>query len=389
MTEDLQDGGGHAEDIFGTKSYEVPIPPKKEFLPWHRPRKQFVRDRQWRAQVEALLEDVNLDDGVLRYFGLPGSDLLDLRFLHSRVCEPKNLRLRFLGFNSSAGPSSELQPDLNVSLDEVRRLSQIDPRSDVVWDDFIQIANDSSIAWKKARDHGPFDVVNLDLCDGFGAHAPAALNNTHYNAVNRLLSLQARHKRPWLLLLTTRAGKHHVNAAVLQTFLEKYVKNLIDCEPFRTVSSERFAITDQGSLNDAAAKELGLPVLILTGISKWLLNLVVKQQPPSTVEVRSVIGYRVDKGCVHEDLFSIAFRFAPTFEPVIDPLGLALQAGRLPDECALSAKALKRISHRRDADAILAQDPNLLDQMIQSTAALLEVARYDVEAYLVWAHDDL
>src|SRR5581483_595570 len=140
------DQEGHAEGIFGTNLYEAPVPPKRDFLPWHRPRKQFVRDRQWREQIDFLLNDIELEDNVLRYLGLPGIDLLDLRYFHSKLCEPKQIRLRFLGFNNSAHPTSELQPELNVSLDEVRRLSLVDPRSDVVWDDFARLANENSLA---------------------------------------------------------------------------------------------------------------------------------------------------------------------------------------------------------------------------------------------------
>jgi hypothetical protein len=374
----------HAADIFGTDAYEAPRPPKKDFLPWHRPRKQFVRDRQWCAQIEDLLKDVELEDNLLRYLGLPGVDLLDLRYFHSRLCEPKQIRLRFLGFNNGAHPTSQFQPELNISLDEVRRLSLVDPRSDVIWDDFSQIANEDSIAWKKTREHGPYDVVNLDLCDGFGLHAPGTFGNSHYNAMVRLLSLQARSKRPWLLLLTTRSGSDHVHTDVLEAFLKKYLANLSTCEPFRNASKEKFTIGDEDALKGAMKTELGHLIVFLTGLCKWLLSLVTTHKPPSKLEVKSVLGYRVSKACTHEDLISLAFRFDPTFTPVADPLGLAIQHGPLPDECALSTKALKRIINRKNVDAILLEDVALRQEMTNAMAALLEVARYDVESFHAW-----
>ena len=82
MTENAPPDGpqdGPDIEIFGTGTYRAPSPPKKEFLPWHRPRKQFVRDRQWCGEIGKLLEDSPREGGVLRYLGLPGADLLDLR----------------------------------------------------------------------------------------------------------------------------------------------------------------------------------------------------------------------------------------------------------------------------------------------------------------------
>src|SRR4051812_14989998 len=93
---------GHADDIVEIRSYEAPLPVKRTFAPWHRPRKQFVRDHQWKVQINSMLADVPTEDGTLKYLGLPGADLLDLRHFHSEVCLPQNIGLRFLGFNSAA-----------------------------------------------------------------------------------------------------------------------------------------------------------------------------------------------------------------------------------------------------------------------------------------------
>lgn len=378
------DHGELADDIFGTTDYEAPKPPKKDFLPWHKPRKQFIRQAQWCEQIEALLGDMQPEGNVLKYLGLPGDDLLDLRYFHSKVCEPKQMQLRFLGFNTSADPKSSAQTELNISLDEVRKLSGIDHRSDIIWDDFRLVANDSSKAWHRTKDLGPYDIINLDLCDGFGKHEPGVLDDTYYSAVSRLMSLQARNKNPWLLFLTTRTEKRHVHADLLKLLLDKYIQNLASCPSFKAASTQTFAIADEVALRLAADTPDGHLAVLLVGLCKWLLGLAVAQQPPSRVEVKSVIGYRVYAGAPHDDLISLALRFEPTFAPVGDPMGIANHPVAQPCECELAAEALKQVGQRDCADAILSSDPVLQDQMVAAMSDLLGLARYDIAAYHQW-----
>jgi hypothetical protein len=384
MSNQPPDDGEHSENIVGVEAYEAPRPPKKNFQPWHRPRKQFVRDRQWCRQIEALLSDVQLEGDVLKYLGLPGVDLLDLRLLYDRFCVPRTLQFRFLGFNNAASPLSESGTELNISLDELRKLPRVDRRSKVIVDDFCLIAKDDSIAWREARALGPYDVVNLDLCDGFCAHAPGVLDYNHYNAIARLLALQARTRNSWLLLLTTRAGSGHVHKEVLQKLLEKYNENLVGCPQFKDESKAMLEIIDSTTLQAVfETAEAHLPVF-LVGLCKWIVGLALGQHPPTRVEVKSVIGYQIDPRAAHEDLVSLAIRFEPTFVPARDSLGLAGQTTPEIDECDLSVKVLRRIGKRRNADAILSADGALNDAMISATERLLELARYDVTAYRTW-----
>jgi len=381
------DDAGHADDIVPVTAYEAPLPTKKNFLAWHLPRKQYVRHHQWCEQLNLMLDESPPVDSTLKYLGLPGVDLLDLRYFHRQVCEVRNINLRFLGFNTAAQPLSQGQTELNISLDEVRRMQGVDRNSDVLGDDFVRVANDRSIAWKKTRDLGPYDVINLDLCDGFGAHAPNRLEGTHYDAVNKLMSLQARSTSPWLLLLTTRAGHQHVHPRVLETLIARYLSNLGTCPPFKQKSRDLFAIEDEVALRAAAATTAGVLPIFLCGLCKWLVGIALGHKPPTKMTVRSVIGYRVDHGAEHEDLISLAVRFTPTFEPADDPIGLAKSQTKTPSECEASVKALNRIANRKDVDRILRENAVLNEQMIDATAALLELARYDTTAYRSWLQE--
>jgi hypothetical protein len=314
-------------------------------------------------------------------------DLLDIRCFHNIVCVPRELQLRFLGFNSSASPASSEQTELNISLDEVRKLASIDATSDVIWDDFCRVGNQDSVAWKRAHEFGPYDVINLDLCDGFGAQPPGKLGDTHYKAVASLLSIQARTKHPWMLLLTTRAGKSFIHKDVLQSFLNRYIDNLASCVEFQELSAKKFSVGTEEQLTEASGEPAGMLALFLAGLCKWLVGLSAEHKPPTRVQVRSVIGYRVEKDAQCEDLISLAIRFEPTFFPVVDPDGLAHTAAGSVDECEAAVQVLNRIAGRKDADALLAQDAKLRKAMIKATADLLALARYDVDAFHDWISD--
>jgi hypothetical protein len=373
-----------ADNIIDIGAYQAPMPVVKPFLPWHRPRKQYVRHHQWCYEIGEMLDATPLLDGTLKYLGLPGLDLLDLRHFHSELCTPRGIKLRFLGFNSSARPSSSDSTELNVSLDEVRRLSNVDPMSLLIGDNFALVAHENSIACREARKLGPFDVINLDLCDGFGAQAPGQLSDNYYNAVNSLFALQARSKSPWLLLLTTRADRQNVDAAVLEALLTKFIENLASCQTFQAASRERFAIETADAAREAIERADGLLSIFLTGLCKWFVGLALANQPPTLVELRSVIGYRVNPAATHEDLISLALKFTPTFIPAADPLGLADQQANLPNECTLATRAIRNIARREDADRKLAEDAQLNQNMIDATAQLLGLARYNPDDYKAW-----
>lgn len=381
---DETNDNGHADDIFEAVAYEAAIPEKKTFLAWHKPRKQYVRQFQWCKEIEALLEDIEPEGNTLKYLGLPGDDLLDLRYFHSKICEPRNMQFRFLGFNSSANPLSATQTELNISLDEVRKLEGIDPLSEVIWDDFHLVGNNSEKAWHRSKDLGPYDIINLDLCGGFAKSKPGVIDVNYYNAINQLMSLQSRQKNPWLLFLTTRTRKSDIHAELMQSLIDKFIDNLENCPSFKLASTEALAIEDEATLKVASDTPEGHLSIFLIGLSKWLLGLAVNQSPPSKIDVKGVVGYRVHGGAQHNDLISIAFRFEPSFAPVSDPMGIANNPDEALDECTQATEALKQVDQRCCADTVIADDDALRDHLVEEMADLLRLARYDVDAYHEW-----
>jgi len=178
--------------------------------------------------------------------------------------------------------------------------------------------------------------------------------------------------------------REHIHPEVLQKLLNKYVVNLATCPPFQAASQKHFGIRDETSLRKAEGTSRGLREIFLVGLCKWLMGLAIIHQPQTKIEVRSVMGYRVATNAEHEDLISLAIRFSPIFTPVDDPVNLASQPGQVSRECESAVSSVKRVNKLRDADAILASDSGLRENMIGETARLLELARYDVPSYYRW-----
>jgi hypothetical protein len=265
----------------------------------------------------------------------------------------------------------------------VSKTPSFDPRSEIVPDDIRELVNDDSLAWRKTFEFGPYDVINLDLCDGFGAKS-ADINETYYNAVARLLAVQVRRKSPWLLLLTTRVGRKHIHAQTLERLSNLYRSNLKQCAPFKKASEESFKIGDEASLQRARAQNVGIRSVFLVGICKWLLGFAVRQTPRSKMEVKSVYCYRVDPRAEVEDMISLAIRFDPTHGPLGDPIKLASSRPANVNECDLAAKALQKVSKLFDVDEYLLSQTEIREEMIEAMCTLLEAARYDINEYRKW-----
>ncbi|MCA1533568.1 DNA cytosine methyltransferase [Bradyrhizobium sp. NBAIM03] len=125
----------------------------------------------------------------------------------------------------------------------------------------------------------------------------------------------------------------------------------------------------------------GVQALFLVGLCKWLIGLSTSQNPPSILDVKNVLGYRVNAGAEVEDMVSIAIKFNPTHTLTKDPANLAAVPPVQFDECELATKALKRIGNLVDVDEYLTSQHEIRKEMIESMCQLLEPARYDCDEY--------
>lgn len=369
------------DSIFSTLSYATLPPTRLDFKPWHKPRKQAIRDWQWGNEVEWLLAHKPEVDKTLRYLGLPGPDLLDIRYLYNRFCQDGNRSLTFLGLDRSARTGSLDGVNLNTSLREVHALDHVDPRSDVIGDDFNLLGNQHSIAWDMATRLGPFDAVNIDLT-GHVAHDDPSISASMYNAVHQLCGLQQKRLHPWALFLTSRITRGGFSAEATKRLLDAIQVNLAECTPFAAALADKFAITDASTTQAAAWNDSTFFNAMTIGVAKWLLGLAVSMR--AKFKVSSTIGYRVNTESRYFDMLSIVLRFEPVNTIPADPHGLASATSAFPSECTQAEKLPARISKIHDVDHALASDNELWDRYVNETAALLEQARYDSVRYRKW-----
>ena len=379
MKDQLQNTDDLSTEIFGAIDYAQPQPAPKEFKPWHKPRKQFVRRKQWSALLRRLYKGRAAAD-PLRYLGLPGTDLIDLRYLHRQLCEENDRPLCFLGFNKEAQPGSNSHDELNVSLDEVRRLPNVDEQSAVLHDDFRLVGNENSLAWSHTQRLGPFDVVNIDLCDGLASDPPEN-DDSVYKAMDRLMAIQARNSNPWLLVIATRIGRGMFHADAEQRLIGHFRRNVDTCEGFAEECGQLLE-SDAEAIDPATCSESDFLHLMVVAIGKWL-SVLVKAKAPSRVELASVQAYRINPAADEEDMVSLALRIKPVIAASQDALSPTPSIQE--DECKTAKAILRRSAKRIDVDCILENRREVREELICETKRLLADARYDVTGYRAWA----
>lgn len=364
--------------IFPTTAYEpAQRRSRQQFKPWHRPRKQLVRRQQWLQLTQSLL-DVLPNSAGLNYLGLPGTDLLDLRAFHSDLCSARELR--FLGFSTGARDEGE-QLNLAVSLQEVKALTNVDQRSEVIRDDIRALARQDSMGQRAALKAGPFDVINLDLCNNMLTESigPGSI----YEAVVNLFGLQKRRKDPWLLFITTRVDRGRVDADVLARLDGLIASNVRTCEPFSVALRELVTAPESSPPTLTTCTDGDWPGMFCVALSKWVLKQALAHD--ISMEVKSTMSYRVNATAKHDDIVSLAYLLKPAVAPIADPTGLAALEPNLLDDCALAKRIPSRAARRIEIDVKLNADTKLREDMIVETAELLAQASYETDAYLEWA----
>ena len=379
MSDSPDDNDELVAGIFGDSDYEMAELERRAFKPWHRPRKQFVRREQWAEQVKRLYADRPAEDS-LRYLGLPGTDLIDLRYLHDQICRPDDRPLIFLGFNSEAQPNSPAQDELKISLYEVGRLPNVQQQhSDIIHDDFRRLSDVSSIAWKRARALGPFDVVNIDLCDGLASDSPT-IHQSIYDALGQVTALQSHSLTPWLLLITTRIGRDMFDCDAEAAILQRFHDNVCTCDGFAEECQQHLGL-DATTIDSSTCSAANYLKLMIVALGKWLAKLVQASRT-SQVKLVSTLGYRVVKSSPCEDLVSIALRCEPI---VVPPENALLPAPPKPfDECETAKRIVRRAAKRKDVDSMLEADPDMHEALTVEMEELLTAARYDRSAYREW-----
>lgn len=369
----------------------------RQFAPWHHPVKQIVRNEQWAALTARLLND--RPDGspqVLRYFTLPGEDLLDIRVL-AEACTPLGVRIEYFGFNSgmaadggentpmeSEGHSANGAPWVTAE-SALRQAGRITPDAIIHSDRLEDIALANSHAATQLRQRAPFDVINIDACDHL-AYAPKGRDRNTFDALQALLQHQMSARNPWLLFLTTRVDPTLLGRPGID-FQRAITQNL-------SIPESGFGAALATCLN---AEEARLATAINTtwnthniqflklysvGLGKFLLQFFCGQPNlPANVELASVYAYRVHTD--EPDMLALAFRITPDPTRIYPPStgGAAVVPTLEPARAILVAQRAARVW---DIDDALETDTDLRAEAIAGTRQLLESANYDIDAWRDW-----
>ena len=355
----------------------------RPFKPWHRPRKQHVR----RVQIDGHLESVfEANDGPIRYLGMPGSDLLDLRWIHGGMCERLGRRLLFIGFDMGDGDD-----ETRFSIEAAKLgMSDVDERSDIIPTKFQSLADADSIAYQKALRIGSFDIVNIDLCNGVASEMPSASVDTMYDAIANLIGLQVSRVKPWVLMLTTRIDRSNVNSSVGNQLAAIIDSNIRDCHDFREAIQAAYGQQHTRFQTLSGIGAATVAQLRSVGLAKWIIHLAATKQMAAALVSAETYTVRPSSG--HPDLLSMAFVVQPPVRsPAADSFRLAMQAhgGCEVDECEPAVAALGTLRSAADVDSLLSQDTALYQQARAESADLLVQAGYDRELYFEWLDNQM
>ena len=381
--------GDDAEDLY---QLDEPIPRAKAVrptpMPWHKPRKHWIRINQWGRLIDALIADLAISDRPFRYLTLPGEHLLDVRYVYE-VCHARRVDLRYLGFDTS-----RKEGRTSIAEDEVSRLPGIRRDSDILGDPIQEIANDESLASKRFREFGDFDAINVDLCNCVAAEEAGATDSTMTSLVTMVEHQTHRRTLPWLLFVTTRTDRPTVEWSVLDRLIQILEINLERNEEFFVRCRERGTMSPEDLRRERERgdgfDEAGFSRAFGIAFGKWLLGLAVDGW-----KVRQELGacYRVHAPTDVPDMSSLAFRFERQPAIVLDRTMIARRkrgtppSPRLTEE-ELAVGILDSFERIIDVDRLLYDDPGLKELVTEQNARFMESVRFDYGEMIRWGRSN-
>jgi len=364
---------------------------RKDFQPWHRVRKQFIREHQWNHEIgfwakRFLRREV---ERPVRCLVLPAEDLLDVRCLW-RGLQHEGCELRFLGFNNSA-MAKERRRRLDVSENAVTQLAKICKDSHVTGDSFQSIARKTTHSFQSLRNYGPFDVVNLDLCDSLIPRGKPGEMEANYSALHQLLCYQLERQRiPWLLFATTQVDRETANQSEINKIAQPLRDNCNEHVTFAEALGKvipRTAYESDGHALDISRLNANHLVTVFgVVLGKWMMHPLSQSSPRCSVKLLPSYRYSI-KPESNVEMLSVGFLITPHFTPPVDETGVStvqINARQFPGELECAIDLVSVAAGIRDVNTMLATDSELRDKLTHSSADLLAEASYDRAEYLRW-----
>jgi hypothetical protein len=387
-----------AEDVLPTAVEEAAVPVPLDILqPWHRPRKQFIRERQWLLRskwlIQRLLNGRSLRSGItgkpeVNYLTLPGIDYLDVRLL-SDACTELGCALTTTGFLAEA-EGTPVRARAQFREDSLVKAGRITDRSITLGNRFEEVSSATSQAYYELRGRGPFHIVNVDAC---GSIAPA--NATHANrivdAIYRVVELQlAQCSFPWLLFVTADVRRDAFALETLNQMTEAIIANANENDTFGQQAALILAedIAQITAAINHAKTDNGLRFvrLFALGLAKWLLHLAAEKL--WRVRTHSCFCYSTrPEGDDRPTMPCLAFEFVSPEQGLQDRFGVTRAAPAIGSpKQDYSLRAVTKIGAISDVDETLKNNHQLTLDLIARTRTLLVEAGYTASALTELEH---
>ena len=379
-----------ADDVLPAEIDDLAVPVDlNRLFPWHRPRKQLVREEQWAYLSRRLIEREKgrpglpkppLDaDPEVRHLTLPGIDYLDVRQL-ADLCSEFGCCLTSTGFQSGGEMNTyvaraQLREKSLIDAGHITGHSHTFPRR------FEDITHTNSQAYRDLKSRGPFHIVNLDACGSIAAPRADHANRL-IDALYRIVELQLEIMTGrWLLFVTADVRPDSIAKQTLDGLRDVIFANADTNDDFRNRAAP---LLDPGEADIRAAvrkasEKAGTTFLqfFSLGLAKWLLDMARGKN----WEMQTHHPYCYSTMPRHDDTPSmacLAFEFLPPPPGLQHRFGVArAEPAPDPEREDTSVRAADKIGGMANADIVIGSDEPLRIRMTESLRKCLEEAGYD------------
>ena len=353
-----------------------------DFKPWHKPRKQFIRDVQWLNQFKMLFREKKYKEmDRVNYFGLPGGDLLDINYIYQGLVENNILKykvLGFYGFINNERDYQKAQGEMTKLLDmeHVYNDSKIDSFS------FEDLSKSNSDAWVRLSSFGVYHFINLDFCHNVITEKtlPSLYFLIDYQ-LKRVIGL------PWLLCITTRLNKESATSQLVERFNSVIsafmVKNQGIYDKIQECFVDVYKILD-GFQDIQSIKEKRIVNEILQiCLVLWIIKESVQRE--GEIVLKSSFRYSIDTFNPEEDMHSFVFSINRGDFCKEDEFGL-IKVDSTKNQTALdfdklACQAIAKLNRTLNVDHHLEENKDKFIFYTDQMMNLLSKCGYDISDY--------
>lgn len=358
-----------------------------QLQPWHKARKQFIRERQWIHYSRSLIKkekgSPGLPDGVgdkpeVLYLTLPGIDYLDVRLM-AEVCADMDCCLTSTGF-LSGGEKNPYVARAKVREEALIEGGYITEKSHT-FDKPLQEISQEGRVYRQLKRMGPFHIVNIDACGSIARPAEQGALRL-IETIHRIVEFQIAYKSgAWLLFLTVDVRKDTVAGDTLKGLQKAIIDNAYENDAFRIEALKIFGRSD-GNIEEVVSEvsrgsgEQFLKFFSLS-LAKWLLHLVRKTNWNLLTHDAYFYSTYTDQERNVPSMPCLAFEFIPPPKGIIDSTGasraLPVKNENIGDT---SVRAADKIAEMVNLDEKMYSCPALRSELSNRTKILLEEAGY-------------